>query len=204
MGAYSGSDLVAMVNSRDLRFFSEIHERFFKLLFVECRKRDVSAPDSEEIVNDIFNSLYTSSLARKFESGIEISRYLYKATKNKCINHLQKKRVAAKRAIAASRFMDDDHLDMLELQFREKIWASNAAKLKSILDTTSVRCLDILRMIYYEGKSVPEIAGLMGIAEQTVRNHKTKGLDMMARLLSHEDFLLHTLLIIIYTMSVIY
>ena len=205
MAAYSDSEMVHMLNSRDPRFFSALHERFFRILFVHCRKMGISSLDSEEIVNDVFYRLYTVNRSKVFLSWVEINNYLYKSVKNKSITFLESNKVAEKRANKVlADFDDGDYvLDLLELKFREIAWASNTAKLKGILANTSFKCLDILRMMYYEGKTVPEIASQMGISQQTVRNAKAKGLNMMAGILRPEDFLLQSLFLVIYILSAI-
>jgi RNA polymerase sigma factor (sigma-70 family) len=205
MADYSELEMVQMLNSRNPIFFPVIHGRLFREFFVTCRKMNVPSMDSEEIVNDIFVKLYTDFRGKSFGSWLEFTGYLYKAVRNNSINYHRTNRVAKRRAEAFLRDTgrDDDMLDMVELKFREIVWASNSAKLSRIFASTSVRCMVILRRIYYEGKTFSEIAGEMGISEQTVRNHKTIGLKKMARMLRRENFLLHVVLVVMYMAAMV-
>jgi len=201
MTSHSDEDLVKAINSRDPRFFSIVHKRYFRPMFVQCRKNLVPPEDSEEIVNDIFIHLYTASTKTKFLSPTAVSSYLFKAIKNKCINYAHRNRVVQKRRRRETEHPESDLLDILELRIRERIWDSNITKLRTMLDTPSYRSLEVLRLVYFEDMSWPDIATRMGVTEQTARNLKTKGLSILARSLKPEDYLLQSLLLIICILS---
>jgi len=195
MTAFTPSDICEMLNSRDTGYFSIVHGNYFRRMLVECLKRGVQSDEAEEMVNDIFIYLYTNGRDKIFQSPKHVSNYLFRAIYNKCNEWSRTRKFHMN--IDDDWHLESPILNMIELNLRERIWNALNDRFREIFDKSTCRSLDIVRMIYLEQKSVPEVACQMGIAEQTVRNLKGMGLKIMRKSLSREDFLIEPILFLL-------
>src|SRR5688572_24325986 len=85
--AYSDEGLLKLLKRQELGAFEEIYMRYWKKLYTAAYKRVQSREISEELVQDIFTSLWVNRQVLKVET---LSAYLYSAIKYKVINHLEK------------------------------------------------------------------------------------------------------------------
>ena len=84
---YSDEALLKLLRQDGLEAFEEIYRRYWKRLYSMSYKRVQSREISEELVQDIFTSLWVG----KDKTSIEnLSAYLFSAVKYKVINHLAK------------------------------------------------------------------------------------------------------------------
>src|SRR5690349_21251743 len=84
---YSDALLVELLRQKKLEAFEEIYVRYWRKLYSTAFKRIQSREISEELVQDIFTSLWINRETATIEV---LSAYLFTAIKYKVINHLQK------------------------------------------------------------------------------------------------------------------
>ena len=85
--AYSDNALLELLKDQELNAFEEIYRRYWKRLYSMSYKRVQSREISEELVQDVFTSLWAG---RATLSIGNLSAYLFTAVKYKVINHLAK------------------------------------------------------------------------------------------------------------------
>ena len=89
--AYSDEGLLKLLKQQELGAFEEIYMRYWRKLYSAAYKRTQSREISEELVQDIFTSLWVNREILKVEI---LSAYLFSAIKYKVINHLEKEMYA--------------------------------------------------------------------------------------------------------------
>ncbi|HUC83489.1 MAG TPA: sigma-70 family RNA polymerase sigma factor, partial [Flavisolibacter sp.] len=133
-------------------------------------------PVSEEIASEAF--LKTWQRHHLFSSPENIRAYLYQVVRNDSLQWLRatQRRNTAYRAVAylATNAEEKDH-------FHHLVAAETARQVNAALDLLPPECSKIFRLIYLEGKTVPEVAAFLNLSPSTVRVQKSKGLATLRK-----------------------
>lgn len=84
---YSDEALVELLRHSDEAAFNEIYERYWKRMYAMAFLKLKKAPDAEDIVQDIFTSLWQKRASNSIES---LEKWLSAATKYKIINKINR------------------------------------------------------------------------------------------------------------------
>ena len=174
---YSDEALLKLLRQNGLEAFKEIYRRYWKRLYSMSYKRVQSREISEELVQDIFTSLWVG----KDKTSIEnLSAYLFSAVKYKVINHLAKelsrKNYAEKQLVIAREDNSTEEtvlLDDLEGALNEAIGKLPAKRQM------------IFKLHRQENLSIKQVASQLGISEKTVENQYGKAMKMLKLNLKH-------------------
>jgi RNA polymerase sigma factor (sigma-70 family) len=151
----------------DPKAFELIYTKYFKYLFRYVNQSLGSKEDSEEILHDLFLSIWQN---RKNKLIIELRVYLYVSARNLINKHLRKK-------INFSKYR--------EFELLQKVFMSNESeaitnsndfnnRLNNILDSMSEKTAKVFRMSKIEEISVKKISEQLDISEKAVEYHITK------------------------------
>ncbi len=155
-------ELIALLRNSDHRAFSEIYERYWKKLLYFAAQRTEDFAEAENIVQDIFISLWEKRAVLQVSSTVD--NYLYASVKYRIIKLLDRKRTQRLYQETRARYADtlDDsmqqYLDFEELQLR----------LEEIIGSLPEQSRLIYRMSKEEGRSHKYIAGELGLSEKAV------------------------------------
>jgi len=174
---YSDEALLKLLRQNGLEAFKEIYRRYWKRLYSMSYKRVQSREISEELVQDIFTSLWVG----KDKTSIEnLSAYLFSAVKYKVINHLAKelsRKNYAEKQLAIAREDNSTEetvlLDDLEGALNEAIGKLPAKRQM------------IFKLHRQENLSIKQVASQLGISEKTVENQYGKAMKMLKLNLKH-------------------
>jgi RNA polymerase sigma-70 factor (family 1) len=143
-----------------------------------------SAEAAEDVVEDVFLKLYQSK--KTFSPDDNVTSYLYTATRNESLTHLKRNNSTMERQWHYNSEISGVEQAHIKAMIQSEV-------LRSVLDELNNlpgRCGEVIRLSYFEGLKNLEIAELLGISEQTVKNLKSKGLTLLKTKLSPETFLL--------------
>lgn len=136
-----------------------------------------SKEDAIELVNDVFVSVW------KKKDNLEISDslkpYLFRAVKNKCINHYQKKVIPMhdiQDIETASSSKADEQLNYKESMLR----------VEQVLELLPPKCKQVFMMSRIDDLSYKEIAEFLDISIKTVENQMSKALKIFRKNLKRE------------------
>lgn len=147
--------------------------------------------EAEDVIENLFVKLWYKK--QVFNDPGHLRAFLYSATRNACLDLIKTNKrhgktdeeISADLAIA-----DDDHLHYL-------IKAETRAEINRAVKALPSQCGKIIAMSFLEGFSNTEIAQALGLSEQTVKNNKVKGLDLLKDKLSGNAFTMFMLMIYI-------
>lgn len=163
-------ELIKCVSKGDMRAFETIYERHWKKLY-DVASRVVEDRDvAKDIVQDVFVDLWEKSPNRHI---VNLSAYLFQATKYKCFMHLRsgnisQKHIARINSIIASNTTEEE-FDYAELQ----------AVLDGGIASLPEKCREVFVLSRFESLPNKEIAGRLEISTKTVENQITKALRVL-------------------------
>ncbi|MES2458224.1 MAG: RNA polymerase sigma-70 factor [Bacteroidota bacterium] len=170
---YSEEQLIAFLRSGDHAAFTEIYNRYWEKLADAAYQRLRSREEAEEVVQEVFVSLYVRREEISPRSTLEA--YLKTALKFKVIdayrsqqlhyNHIDSLRQEA----SLPPLPADDQLDMKDLKKR----------VRDAADRLPDRCREVFIMSRYEQLSHQEIAERTGIAVSTVKKHLHRAMEIL-------------------------
>ena len=173
-------ELADQLSSGDELAFNEIYIRFWKKLLAIAYSHTKDKVASEEIVQEIFVSLWNKRDLIYIQS---LSRYLAKAVKFSVFNEKRRKRqIEIEEQSIVLPNCEIGH-EVIELRFLQEY-------VNHIVDELPVKCKMVFRYSREAGRSISEIAELMDISNKTVEAHLTKALKILRVRLSRYTLLL--------------
>jgi RNA polymerase sigma-70 factor (ECF subfamily) len=147
----------------DQQAFKELYQLFFFRLYQFAYSFTRHKESAEEIVNDVFLSLWEK---RKRLDGISnIRLYLYVSVKNTSLNHLRKNKMALPLSV------DDlaaNHLHLAADPESAMITREMSERIREAIDALPGRCRLIFKLVKEDGLSYKEASRILDISVKTV------------------------------------
>ena len=158
---HTDADLVIALNGGDRKAFEAIYRRYVSDLFSYARRNISSKEDCEEIVQDIFESIWTRHTTLRVNS---LRFYLISMAKYKIIRYFQHNAVKRKY---------QDHYRAFEVVYDTlEDQPPNAETIQKLIDKSLIelpeRCQLAFRLRLHENLSNTDIARRMNITKKTV------------------------------------
>lgn len=180
----SDNDRELLVASRngDETAFRLLFEKYWNDLFKIAHRRLYSADDAKDIVQDVFLSFWNNIHSITIEDSL--GGYLYTALRNKIFNHLEKNNTRL-------------HL-LMQRQFtavecEENVFSSYCSKelaqhIKTQVNNMPEKMRQIYLMSREEHMSNADIASLLSLSNQTVKNQLHNALSRLRSSLEKNNF----------------
>lgn len=176
--------LVQLAKS-DERAFTEIYRRYYSVLLNVAIKRLETKPLAEDLVQEIFISLYQK--IHYLEISCSIKAYLNKAIRFKIMNEYRSKSVRMKycKNVFSTPFCKNDfsNIEVKEL----------SKKLNSVCDRLPKKCKQVFLLSRQEGLSQKDISLKLDISLSTVEKHIGKALKIFKEELVEYRPLIHSI-----------
>ena len=171
------------LNIYNTETYKEIFNQFYKPLVIFAASKVKSTETAEDLVQDIFISLWNKKL--KFEDNISLKTYLYRSVLNRCINYIRDSKSKEKYLQS----LTDATITEQNTLMNEIIRADVYSILISAVNTLPPRCKEIFQMAQ-EGMSCIEIGEKLGITAETVKKQRKIALKMLRKELGPCMFML--------------
>ena len=171
-------ELIRLIKNGDQLAFEKLFRLFYERLCRYASQLLESPETAEEIVQDVFVTIWENR--HKLELQIGIKPYLYRAVHNRSLNNIRHMQVRMQHrdtvlANPAAGISDGSvQLETRELQLR----------INNALQKLPEECRKVFRLSRYEELSYREIADFLEISVKTVENQMGKALKIMRRELS--------------------
>lgn len=156
------ADLIARIAGQDqlaLRtLIARHHVKLFRFLLRLVREETLA----EELANEVFMEVWRN--AGRYEGRSQVGTWLLSIARNRAISRLRKRRELGWDEDAAAEIADEDDDPEVTLQKQDK-----AAALRRCLQGLSTEHREIVDLVYYQERSVAEVAEIVGIPENTVK-----------------------------------
>lgn len=156
------------------RYFSRIC--LYALSFVEESK------EAEDIAEEGFIRLWESK--RSFESLSHLKAALYQATRHVGLN---KQTARQRRLNRVGNYVSEQEQDQ-KSHLHELVYAETMAELYDAIQQLPPKAREIIQLSYLEGNSNQEVADLLQINIQTVKNQKLRALGLLRQHLRRDSF----------------
>lgn len=173
MDSLSDNELIELLRDESRQAFSEIYSRYWKKLFVVAANKSGSAEEAEEIVQDIFISLWNRR--QSIEITTSLNAYLAVSVKYRVIKLLARRSQENKYTNHSLSFASEavnsteDWLEFEELRSRLEVLVANLPE----------KCRMVYKSSREDGLSQKQIAEAYGISEKTVEAHIGKALKAL-------------------------
>ena len=167
--------LIALLHDEDRGAYTEIYNRYSKLLYQHAYKKLRSQEEAEDIIHELFTVLW----AKRFTltPNESLSGYLFTAVRNRILDFISGKNVRADYISSLQHFMDN------EIAVTDHRVRSNM--LKDMINAEIALLPDKMRTIFEmsrkEQLSHREIAEILGVSEKTVKNQINNSLKMLRK-----------------------
>ncbi|MEN2416265.1 RNA polymerase sigma factor [Flavobacterium mesophilum] len=160
---YTDHTLISLLKEGDQGAYTEIFERYSRLLVNHAYKMIGNQDEANDVVQEIFLFLWN----KRDEIAItgSLSSYLYKATKNRILNHIAHEKVVSRYADSISNFIENDYVSA-DSKLREKELEAIIAKEIALLPE-KMREVFLLRKV--EELSYEEISNQLNITDKTAK-----------------------------------
>jgi RNA polymerase sigma-70 factor (family 1) len=169
---FTDEQLVVQLSESNKRAFEEIYDRYWYKLYCISFHQTGSKEEAEELVHDLFESLWK----RRLESKItHLSSYLFIALKYLVVNHIRSQITWRKyQEYVLLNKMHEISTTEENIEFNDLSEAIDKA-MKKLPEKTS----RVFQLSRFENRSVKNIAKELHISEKAVEYHITKSLKVL-------------------------
>jgi RNA polymerase sigma-70 factor (family 1) len=170
LAQYTDHELLCLMRSGQESGFTEIYNRYWKTLLVIAANKTGDLDDAEEIVQDIFVSLWRRKDELELTSSLK--NYLAVSVKYRVIKSLAKQNLK-------SRF-GDTYYDVIDDSTQEWLnFDELVHRLSELVAALPEKCRLVYQLSRESGYSQKQIAEELGISEKTVEAHLGKALKTL-------------------------
>lgn len=178
---HTDNDCLALLKKGNTVGLEYLIRVYFPVLVAYAEKIVQNSSWAEDLTEEALIKVWDNR--NRFDTFNALKGFLYTTLRNSCLNALRSKRREEERSrnfVLIEAALPDEN---------EFIHEEMMAEIRKALDTLSPKLKEIFMLAYFEGKDNRQIAELLQLSEQTVRNQKTKALAMLRNLLSNKTFL---------------
>lgn len=181
--ALSTADIIPQFNRGHQPAFAAIYDRFQPAIFYFVKRFIPDIAQAEDITAETFLKLWQKR--ENFDNENSISSFLHVTAKNASIDWLRAtKREMANKEQLIHILKQDNYEDL-----HDDIRAELMRLIQAEIERLPKKIKRVFLLAYAEGKSNDEIAGLLHINNQSVRNHKARALKLLRLALTGRNWL---------------
>ncbi|WP_433900238.1 RNA polymerase sigma factor [Sphingobacterium puteale] len=164
------------------RACAHVYNRYFSRICLYASNFVDESKEAEDIAEEGFIRLWQSR--RRFESLSHLKAALYQATRHVGINHQTARKRRLNRVDSYVALQEPDQKSHLH----ELVYAETMAELYDAIQKLPPKAREIIQLSYLAGNSNQEIADLLQLNIQTVKNQKLRALGLLRQHLTRDSF----------------
>lgn len=172
LSSYTDHELLEAIRNDDEKAFRELFRRYWRkvrdMAYARVRSKDVT----EEIVQDLFVSLWNK---RASLSVNNLPAYLFTSVKHRVLNYVESQLVRKKHWEYYKKFIPlQENSTQQVVEFSELMEA-----IEDGIGHLPEKSKKVFRLNRLEGRSIPEIADILNLSEKAIQYHLTKSLKKL-------------------------
>ena len=178
------------LNNGDKSCLEQLFRAYYRNLCFYVAAILEDAATAEEIADDAFLKLSKEALRRPFASVEGVWAFLRVVARNKATDHLRKNNRTRKSHKGYLSFVSTEQaVGPAPTEDLELVWTDVVAQLYAAMNDLPVQQREVMRL-NQQGFSTTEIAEIMKLTPQTVRNYRGKAIEVLKGRLSDIAFAL--------------
>tara|TARA_R100000935_G_scaffold26814_1_gene46889 strand:- start:85451 stop:86026 length:576 start_codon:yes stop_codon:yes gene_type:complete len=179
------SKLVVAIKANNSKVLQQLYQENYKKVEIHIVNNSGSIPQAQDTYQEAFLACYQNIKADKFEPNSEtaLQGYLFTIAKNKWTDYLrssQFKKVQGMSEGISATMKDEDTIpvenNLAQLQMNATIDA---------FSRLGNECKELLKLFYYEKKSMEEISAEKNLTSASARNKKYRCIQKLKTLVAH-------------------
>lgn len=147
--------------------------QYYKSLYFFSARLVQDEQEAQDIVSDSLVKLWERH--QDFSSAQSIKAFLYLTCRNSCLDYLKHLKVRSTVQESYLKHIEQGEEIILNQIIKTEVFDILNREIESLPE----KCKEIFKLIYVEHKRTDEIAEMLGLSVQTVRNQKTKAIDLL-------------------------
>lgn len=176
---YSAEELVIGFKQNNSKILNYVYLEMYPKVLVYVLKNSGTNAQAKDIFQEAFIACWNNIKDDKYSKNITIHGYLYTIAKNKWTDYLRSS--AYKKTISASK-ISNLTIVQEEADFDEDLDKENKLVLKQAFIKLGNNCKTLLKLFYFERKSMNEISELLKMTSASAKNKKYRCMEKLKRL----------------------
>jgi RNA polymerase sigma-70 factor (family 1) len=192
--SHSDQELLDSVRNGEERAFAELFRRYWRSVHKMAHARVRSKAVTEEIVQDLFLSLWSKRSSLNIKN---LPSYFYTAVKHKTLNYIESRVVQQKYWDYYKRFVPQQECTTEENVEMDELMEVFERSMERLPEKSKLA----FKMNRLEGRSIAEIAKFLSLSEKAIQYHITKSSQQLKLFL--KDFIVLPFLILNLAISLV-
>lgn len=171
--------LLELLTRNDDRAYQYLYRKYYAALKSFAIHYVADEAVAMDLIQDIFIGLLGND--KHFEDLNDVKLYLYTSLKNRCISYLRQQKVRDKYVLEIRNEEEEFFWDQV---LEEDVYAELMAAIQQL----PPQCSKVMQLVL-EGHKVAEIAGILELSAETVKDHKSNGKKKLYQLLKNSPLL---------------
>lgn len=156
-----------------LAAFEEIHRRYFGRLYAHAFKMLGNTADTEDIVQEVFVTLWTKGAAIQLHTGL--AGYLYTAVRNRVLNLIEQDKTYRRHLDALAAFVDESSVEVGSGADEELLFSLFEAE----IDKLPRKMKEVFELRRQGKLSYSEISEQLSLSDHTVKKQISNAIKIL-------------------------
>jgi RNA polymerase sigma-70 factor (ECF subfamily) len=175
--------IMQKIKDKDPAAYNEVYDKLYRKLFLFAKSLIGNTEEARDIVSESFIKLWAQK--NTFSNMGHLQVYFYTVIKNSCIDYLRKDKLRTKieNQLIQSGTL---HENVIERKYQE---AELVQILYERINNLPERMQQVFKLTYLEGYSRAEVAQMLNLSENTIRNTNAAAMKALRLTLGVEQFM---------------
>ncbi len=187
--------IMQKIRDKDPAAFNEVYDMLYRKLFLFAKSLIGDTEEARDIVTEAFIKLWGRK--KPFSNMVHLQVYFYTVIKNACIDHLRRYKLKNKiehQLIQSGTIQEN----FIEKRFQE---AELVQMLYERINQLPERMQQVFKLTYLDGYSRTEVAQMLSLSENTIRNTNAAAMKALRLTLGVEQSMILIFLAVLFLMT---
>jgi RNA polymerase sigma-70 factor (family 1) len=187
--------IMQKILKKDPEAFNEVYNKLYRKLFLFANSLIANTEEARDIVTESFIKLWSSE--NHFSNMTHLQVYFYTVIKNACIDYLRRDKLKAK---IENRLVKEEHIteNVIEKKYQE---AELVQILYDRINQLPDRMQQVFKLTYLDGFSRTEVAQMLNLSENTIRNTNAAAMKALRLTLGVEQVMVLIFITLLFMMA---
>lgn len=187
--------IMQKILEKDPEAFNEVYNKLYRKLFLFANSLIANTEEARDIVTESFIKLWSQD--NYFSNMTHLQVYFYTVIKNACIDYLRRDKLKAK---IENRLVKEEHIteNVIEKKYQE---AELVQILYDRINQLPDRMQQVFKLTYLDGFSRTEVAQMLNLSENTIRNTNAAAMKALRLTLGVEQVMILIFIALLFMMA---